>query len=78
MQDLISIEKIFDNLSRTAPEILTRQKITELTGGLISSKTLANLDSENDGIQPRLRIGKKVCYPKEAVILFLKNRCETF
>jgi hypothetical protein len=78
MQNQISIEQIFDNLSRKAPEILTRQKIHELTGGLISSKTLANLDSEGDGIQPRLRIGGKVAYPKEAVIEFLKRRCVSF
>jgi hypothetical protein len=78
MQNQISIEQIFDNLSRTAPEILTRQKINELTGGLISAKTLANLDSENDGIRPRLRIGGKVAYPREAVVAFLKNRCEIF
>jgi hypothetical protein len=78
LKDLISIEQVFDNLSRTAPEILTRNKIHELTGGLISAKTLANLDSEGDGIYPRLRIGGKVCYPRDAVILFLKQRCEIF
>ena len=78
MQDLISIEEIFNNLSRTAPEILTRKKIHELTGGLISVKTLANLDCEGDGIQPRLRIGGKVAYPKEAAIAFLKRRCQFF
>lgn len=78
MQNQISIEEIFETLSRTAPEILTRQKIHELTGGLISAKTLANLDSEGDGIQPRFRVGGKVAYQKEAVIAFLKRRCEIF
>ena len=78
MQDQLTIEKIFEAYSRTEPEILTRQKIHELTGGLISAKTLANLDCEGDGIQPRLRIGGKVAYPKEAAITFLKQRCQFF
>jgi len=78
MQDQITIEHIFENLSRTAPEILTRKKIHELTGGLVAEKTLANLDSEGDGIQPRMRVGGKVAYPKEAVIIWLKNRCRFF
>ena len=78
MQEQISVDQIFENLSKTAPEILTRQKIYELTGGLISAKTLANLDSEGNGILPRLRIGGKVAYPKAAVVNFLKKRCEAF
>ena len=76
MQNPITIEQIFENLSRTAPEILTRNKIHELTGGLISAKTLANLDSEGEGIHPRLRIGGKIAYPKEATITWLKQRCK--
>ena len=78
MQDQITIEQIFENLSQKAPEIITRQKLHELTGGLVSVKTLANLDCEGDGIQPRLRIGGKVAYPKEATIAFLKRRCQFF
>jgi len=78
MNDHISIEKIFDNLARTAPEILTRKKLQELTGGLVSEKTLANLDSLGEGITPRMRIGGKVVYPKEAAIDFLKQRCRIF
>ncbi len=74
MENQISIEQIFENLSRTAPEILTRQKIYELTGGLISPKTLANMDSEGTGIRPRMKIGGKVAYPKGPTIEFLKQR----
>lgn len=78
MQDQTTLEKIFDNLSNIAPEIITRKKLHELTGGLVSEKTLANLDSLGDGIQPRMRIGGKVAYPKQAAIDFLKNRCQFF
>ena len=75
MQDTITIDRIFSNLSRIAPEMLTRKKIHELTGGLVAEKTLANLDCEGQGILPRLRIGGKVAYPKDAVISWLKSRC---
>ena len=78
MQDQFTIDQLFENLSRTAPEILTRQKLYELTGGLISVKTLANLDSDGAGISPRLRIGQKVAYPKQAAIDFLKKRSQLF
>ena len=78
MQDQITIERILENLSHKFPEIITRKKFQELTGGLISEKTLANLDSEGDGIQPRMRIGGKVAYPKDAAIAWLKNRCNFF
>ena len=78
MKDQISIEQIFENLTRIAPEIITRQKLHELTGGLVAVKTLANLDSEGCGIKPRMRIGGKVAYPKGAAIEFLKQRCRLF
>ncbi len=72
------IEDVFERMSNVAPEILTRKKFQELTGGLVSEKTLANLDSEGGGIYPRLRVGGKVAYPKDAAIAWLKNRCRTF
>jgi len=76
MHNQISIEQIFENLARTAPEIITRKKFHEMTGGLVSEKTLANMDSVGDGILPRLRIGGKIAYPKDAAIAWLKHRCK--
>ncbi len=76
MEKQITIEQIFENLERKAPDILTRQKIHELTGGAISPKTLANKDSEGTGIAPRLLIGGKVVYPKKAAIAWLKQNCQ--
>ena len=76
MQDQITIEQIFENLTKTAPEILTRKRLYELTGGLVSEKSLANMDCIGEGILPRMRIGGKVAYPKEAALAWLKQRCE--
>ena len=76
MNNCITLEQIFEQISRTSPEIITRKKLYEITGGLISVKYLANMDSEGIGIKPRLRIGGKIAYPKDATIAWLKQRCE--
>ena len=80
MQNQNALDQILENISRISPPILSRLKIEEITGGVIKAKTLANIDSdsESDSIHPRIRIGGKVCYSKEALIAFLKRRCETF
>ena len=76
MQNEITIEQIFEHLSRNAPETLSRKKIHELTGGLLTEKTLANMDSEGIGIQPRFRMGGKIFYQRDSAIAWLKNRCK--
>ena len=76
MIDQFALDKILENLAFTLPEIATRKIIDEKTGGILKEKTMANWDCLGEGIQPRLRIGGKVAYPKEAVIAFLKQRCK--
>ena len=78
MLDQLTLETILENLAHTLPEIATRKVIHEKTGGLFTEKTMANWDCFGEGIQPRLRIGGRVAYPKEAVIAFLKRRCQIF
>ena len=75
MKDQITTEQFIENIFRTAPAVITRKKFNEVTGGLYSEKTQANLDCLGEGIQPRLRIGGKVAYPKDAAISWLKTRC---
>ena len=76
MQEPITLEQIFENFRSKAPDFIPRKKFYELTGGTVAEKTLANLDSKGRGIQPRMRIGGKVVYPKDAAIAWIKNRCE--
>ena len=75
-----TLDQFLENISRISPPMLSRLKVEEITGGVIKAKTLANIDScpEADSIQPRIRMGGKVCYSKETFIAFLKRRCETF
>ena len=73
-----TIEEIVNELFRNAPELIPRKMLSEITGGVLSVKSLANLDSEGTGIHPRMRVGGKVVYPKAAAMDFYRNRCEFF
>lgn len=54
--------------------IVSRSDISKFTGGLLTSKTLANADARGCGPKPRLRIGNKVAYPISAVLDYLASR----
>ena len=79
MQDQkIPLDHLVNELFSNAPELITRKRLSEITGGAISVKYLANLDSEGIGIQQRIRVGGKVVYPRTAAIEFYKSRCKSF
>ena len=49
----------FDSLIKSLPPMISRDHVEKYLGGVISPKTLANLDSEGKGPR-RMRIGRKV------------------
>jgi len=53
---------------------VAREKIGEFTGGIITPKTLANLDSAGDGPHGRITIGRKIAYPVAELISWLESR----
>jgi hypothetical protein len=53
---------------------VSRQEIGTFTGGVISEKYAANLDSRGLGIKGRIRVGRKVCYPVSNLIEWLESR----
>ena len=53
---------------------ILRADLTEKTGGLLHSRTMANLDSLGKGIPGRITMGRKVAYPVQSVIEFLAER----
>jgi len=59
--------------ARWPSTIVARRKIGDFTGGAISPKTLANLDSAGEG-PPRLKIGRQTCYPVETLVAWLEKR----
>lgn len=58
------------------PPLISRSLVGKITGGLIAPRTMANLDSLGKGPRKRVRVGKKVAYPREAFVDWLLGRME--
>lgn len=59
---------------RWPSEILFRNKVGEFTGGMVSGRTMANLDSSGEGIEDRFYVGNKTGYFVESFIKWLEKR----
>jgi hypothetical protein len=56
---------------------VAREKVGEFSGGILHSRTLANLDSMGLGPKGRIRVnGKKVAYPVDELIRWLESRSQ--
>ena len=67
------------NLSHLADKwpssVVARRKVSDFTGGIISEKYIANLDSLGKG-PPRVKVGRIVAYPVKELIAWLEKRME--
>ena len=67
----------FRELEKRWPSsLVARTSISDFTGGAISEKYLANLDSLGLGPDGRIRIGRKICYPVAEVVRWLEKRTQ--
>jgi hypothetical protein len=55
-------------------EIVAREEVGRFTGGVMTPKTQANLDSVGEGPTEVIRIGRKVAYPLTSYIKWLESR----
>ena len=53
---------------------VTRKKLSEMTGGIINSRTIANLDSLGRGIRGKTKVGGLVVYDVANVVEWLEER----
>ncbi len=53
---------------------VARDEVDRFTGGIVSPRYLANLDSQGKGPKGRFRIGRKVAYPVLMFITWLESR----
>lgn len=68
------MKNIFSELKDYCPNgFVCRKDIYKLTGGLIHSGTIANLDSKGTGIKNKTIIGRKVVYQIDDVIKWLNS-----
>jgi len=61
-------------LEKELPPVFSRQVASKLTGGLVSVKTLSNLDSLDRGPSRKVKIGAKVGYERANFIQWLRGR----
>ncbi|MBC8461217.1 MAG: hypothetical protein H8D67_24800 [Deltaproteobacteria bacterium] len=65
---------IFDQMVEQWPSaVVSRGEIERFTGGMISGKYLANLDSQKMGPE-RVKMGRKVGYPVNGLAAWLRER----
>jgi hypothetical protein len=55
---------------------VSRQEIGSFTGGVVSEKYMANLDSRGLGPKGRIRVGRKIAYPVTELVAWLEGRSE--
>lgn len=53
---------------------VSRSEIYAFSGGIITSKTIANLDSLGVGPTGRIRVSRRICYPVVSLIAWLESR----
>ena len=58
---------------RWASAVVARTEVSKFSGGLMSSKYIANLDSQGKG-PPRVVVGRKVGYPTRDLVQWLRER----
>ena len=56
--------------------VVARTDIKSFTGGLMSERYIANLDSQGAGPHGRFKVGRKVGYPVDSLISWLEERME--
>jgi hypothetical protein len=61
-------------VARWPSAIVSRQEAGKCSGGAVSPKFLANCDSLGTGPKGRFNIGRRVCYPVDSLIDWLRAR----
>jgi len=74
------LETIAPSLAQLAEKwpstFVARGEVDRFTGGIITQKYLANLDSQGKGPTGRIRVGRKIAYPVSDFIKWLESRAE--
>ena len=60
-------------VDRWPSAIVARTEIERFTGGMISGKYIANLDSDGTG-PVRVKMGRKVGYPVQDLVRWMRER----
>lgn len=64
----------FKVIEEHLPPVFTRRTASLSIGGLISPKTMSNLDSLGKGPLVKVRVGGKVGYERDSFMIWLKQK----
>jgi hypothetical protein len=70
----IASPEFYRAIEAALPPVFTRQTASHVMGGLISAKTLSNLDALGQGPPVKAKIGHKVAYERESFMRWLRQR----
>jgi hypothetical protein len=56
--------------------VVARTEVARFSGGLTNARSCANNDSAGTGVAGRFRVGKKICYPAQALADWIFSRAE--
>lgn len=63
-------------ISEWGSPVVARDQVSRFTGGIISGRSVANLDARGEGPSERVILGsRRVGYPVESLVKWLKERC---
>jgi hypothetical protein len=60
--------------TRWPSPVVARKAIKEFSGGILSAKTMANMDSLGTGPEGRFLMMNQTCYPVESLVAWLKTK----
>ncbi len=70
-------EVVKNIIAQAGCPIISRKEAARLSGGLISEKTLANLDCLGEGPGEKIRLGKRIGYSVESYATWFADRIES-
>ena len=74
MEENVMSKPGLEHLAKKWPStIVARKKVEEFSGGILSGKTLANLDSLGRGPR-KIHVGRQVCYPVDDLVAWMEER----
>ncbi len=74
MQDAIKKPDLTSMADNWPSPYVARQAIRDFSGGILTSKYMANIDSRGEGPAGRLRVGRKIAYPVDSLISWMEGR----
>jgi hypothetical protein len=69
-------QQLREKLIRELPPVISRHKVEEITGGVVTVGALRKFDCTGEGPAERIKAGRRVGYDREVFVEWFINRCQ--